>query len=207
MISDIKKIMNNYKPKMYGNRKESAVLIPLIKVDGEWHILYEVRSQLVSQAGDSSFPGGKVEPGETYEETAVRETMEELNIQRENIKVHGEMDYIIGQYMIIRCFVGEIVDLDISDIHPNEEVETIYSVPVNYFIENDPNYFSVRYNPRLDEEFEKSLGENEFERKLANHGDNIPVYEIKDHSLWGYTANMTARFIEILRSRLDLDEL
>ncbi len=50
---------------MYGNRKESAVLIPLIKVDGEWHILYEVRSQLVSQAGDSSFPGGKVEPGET----------------------------------------------------------------------------------------------------------------------------------------------
>ena len=137
----------------------------------------------------------------------MRETMEELNIQRENIKVHGEMDYIIGQYMIIRCFVGEIVDLDISDIHPNEEVEIIYSVPVNYFIENDPNYFSVRYNPRLDEKFEKSLGENEFERKLTNHGDKIPVYEIKDHSLWGYTANMTARFIEILRGGLDLDEL
>lgn len=199
MISDMKNIMKDYEPKIYGNRKESSVLIPLIQVDGEWHILYEVRSKLVSQAGDSSFPGGKVEPGETYEEAAVRETTEELNLKRENIKVHGEMDFIIGQYMIIRCFVGEITGVEISDIYPNEEVETIYSVPVQYFLDNDPTYFSVRYNPSLDKEFEKSLGENEFERKLSNHGDKIPVYEIKHHSLWGYTANLTSRFIDIIR--------
>lgn len=199
MISGMKKIMKNYEPKIYGNHKESSVLIPLIQVDGEWHILYEVRSKLVSQAGDSSFPGGKVEEGETYEEAAVRETMEELNIKRENIKVHGEMDFIIGKYMIIHSFVGEIVDLDISDIHPNEEVETIYTVPVKYFLENKPTYFSVHYNPRLDKEFEKSLGKNEFDRKLTNGKEEIPVYEIKHHSLWGYTANLTERFIDIIR--------
>lgn len=200
MISEIKNVMKNYEPKIYGNHKESSVLIPLVQVDGEWHILYEVRSQLVSQAGDSSFPGGKVEEGETYEEAAVRETMEELNLKRENIKVHGEMDFIIGQYMIIRCFVGELVDVDVSTIQPNEEVETVYSIPVQYFLENDPTYFSVHYNPKLDKEFEKSLGENEFDRKLTNNGHKIPVYEIEHHSLWGYTANLTERFINIIRA-------
>lgn len=201
MIANVKNIMKNYEPKIYGGRKESAVLIPLVQVAGEWHILYEVRSKLVSQAGDSSFPGGKVEPGETYEEAAVRETMEELNLSRDNIKVHGEMDFIIGQYMIIRCFVGELVNIDVSDIRPNEEVEQVYTVPVKYFMENDPKYFSVKYNPRVEEEFEKSLGENEFKRKLSNHGEKVPVYEIAHHSLWGYTANLTERFIEIIRDK------
>lgn len=201
-MDNIKNKMKDYKPQIYGGRKESAVLIPLIEVDGEWHILYEVRSKLVSQAGDSSFPGGKVEPGESYEEAAIRETMEELNLSRDHIKVYGEMDFIIGQFMIIRCFVGELVGINVSDIKPNEEVEQIYTVPLNYFIENDPNYFSVHYNPRLEQEFEKSLGENEFERKLRNHGEKIPVYEIKDHSLWGYTANLTERFVEIIRETI-----
>lgn len=199
MIKNVKKVMKNYEPQIVGKRKESSVLIPLVQVDDEWHILYEVRSKLVSQAGDSSFPGGKVEPGETYEEAAVRETMEELNLKREHIKVHGEMDFIIGQYMIIRCFVGELTGIEVTDINPNEEVEQVYTVPVKYFIENDPKYFSVHYKPRLEEEFEKSLGENEFERKLSHYGEKIPVYEIEHHSLWGYTANLTERFIELIR--------
>ena len=195
--------MKDYEPKIYGGRKESAVLIPLVQVDGEWHILYEVRSNLVSQAGDSSFPGGKVEPGETYEEAAIRETMEELNLNRDNIKVHGEMDFIIGQFMIIRCFVGELVGIEVSDIKPNEEVEQVYSIPVKYFMENDPKYYSVQFNPRLEEEFEKSLGENKFKFNLRNHGEKVPVYEIEHHSLWGYTANLTERFIEIIRDKIE----
>ena len=68
-------------------------------------------------------------------------------------------------------------------------------------MENDPKYFSVQYNPRVEEEFEKSLGENEFNRKLSNHGEKVPVYEIAHHSLWCYTANLTERFIEIIRDK------
>lgn len=199
MITELQKTLETYEPKIYGKRKRSAVLLPLIQVDDEWHILYEVRSELVSQAGDSSFPGGKVEKGETYEEAAVRETMEELNLERENIKVYGEIDFIISQYLIIRCFVGEIVGIEAKDISPNEEVEEIYTVPVDYFLKNKPLYFSVNFNPTLDDKFVEGLGENEFEFKLSNHGERIPVYEIETHSLWGYTANLTDRFIEILK--------
>lgn len=199
MNKKMKDIIKNYEPQVYGGRKESAVLLPLIKVDNEWHILFEVRSQLVSQAGDSSFPGGKVEAGETYEEAAVRETMEELNIERENILVHGEIDYIFSQHLIIRCFVGELVGIETADISPNEEVEEIYTVPVKYFMNNPPQYFTVHFNPVLDEEFLLSQGKEEFEYEFRDHTDKIPVYEIEKHSLWGYTANLTERFIEIIK--------
>ena len=61
MLDQIKESIKNYDATIYGERKKSAVLLPLIEVDGEVHVLYEVRSQHVSQAGDSSFPGGRVE--------------------------------------------------------------------------------------------------------------------------------------------------
>lgn len=201
MNPDYKEIIKNYEPQVYGGRKESAVLLPLIKVNDEWHILYEVRSQLVSQAGDSSFPGGKVEEGETFEEAAIRETMEELNIKRENIVVHGEIDYIFSQQLIIRCFVGELIDIDVEDIAPNEEVEEIYTVPVKYFIHHPPKYYTIRFNPVLDEKFILSQGKEEFEYEFRNHTDKVPVYEIEKHSLWGYTANLTERFIEIIEEK------
>ena len=113
-------------------------------------------------------------------EAAVRETMEELNLDRDHIVVHGEMDFIISQYLIIRCFVGEIVGIEAKDISPNEEVETIYTVPVRFFLENQPKFFSVNYNPTLDEEFVQSLGENEFEHKLyrkKNSGSSLKKYQ------------------------------
>lgn len=205
MDPDYKEMIKKYKPQVYGGRKESAVLLPLIKVDDEWHILYEVRSDLVSQAGDSSFPGGRVEKNENFEEAAIRETMEELNIARENIKVLGEMDYIISKNLIIRCFVGELIGLEVSDISPNQEVEQVYTVPVEFLITNPPQYFTVNFNPALDEEFLRSLGKEEFEYEFREHTDKVPVYEVEKHSLWGYTANLTERFIEIIQGE-DLEE-
>lgn len=198
MIENIKQVIKEYEPKIYGNHKESAVLLPLILVEDEWHVLYEVRSEIVSQAGDSSFPGGRVEAGETYEEAAVRETMEELNIDTENIVVHGEIDYIASDNIIIHCFVGELIHLDVEDIRPNEEVEKIYTVPLNYLLENDPSYFSVKFNPMLEREFVENQ-EDEYEYKFNNHSQKIPYYKVDNHSLWGFTANLTQRFIEIIR--------
>jgi 8-oxo-dGTP pyrophosphatase MutT (NUDIX family) len=205
MIEDIKQVIKEYQPKIYGNHKKSAVLLPLIQVEEEWHVLYEVRSEIVSQAGDSSFPGGRVEDGETYEEAAVRETTEELNIAAENIKVHGEIDYIASDNLIIHCFVGELIHLDIEDIHPNEEVEKIYTVPLDYLLRNEPNYFSVQFNPILEQEFVENQEENEYEYTFNNHQQKIPYYKVENHSLWGFTANLTQRFIEIIKS--DMDEI
>ncbi|ABF36910.1 hypothetical protein MGAS2096_Spy1858 [Streptococcus pyogenes MGAS2096] len=39
--------------------KRYAVFLPLILVNDDWHVLYEVRSQHISQPGEVSFPGDK----------------------------------------------------------------------------------------------------------------------------------------------------
>lgn len=199
MLSNIKETIQNYEPKIYGNRRESAVLLPLIKRNGEWHILYEVRSQVVSQAGDSSFPGGSVEDGETFKEAAIRETMEELNLHENNIQMIGEIDYIVNNRMTIYCFVGELVDVAFEDIKPNLEVEQIYTIPVKYLLENEPSYFEVSFDPIFDEQFLKDQENKLAPFQLIEYTDRIPYYEIKNHRLWGYTANLTDRFIRIIR--------
>lgn len=204
MLDKIKRIIENYEPQIYGEQKNAAVLLPLIQVDDEWHILYEVRSKIVSQSGDSSFPGGRVEAGETFKEAAIRETMEELNLKRNNIHVFGEIDYIVSQHVTIRCFVGELVDVKVSEIEPNVEVERIYTVPLSYFLNTEPAYFSVNYDPIFDENFLKEQEDGESKYELTNFDHHIPYYDIDDHLLWGFTANLTSRFIEIIRKEISI---
>lgn len=203
MNHKIKQKVKAYEPQIFGKQERSAVLLPLIQVENEWHVLYEVRSQVVSQAGDSSFPGGRVENDETYEEAAIRETMEELNLKRENITVYGEIDYIVSERMIIHCFVGELKDVDIEAIEPNVEVEKVYTVSLKYLLENEPKYFAVHFNPTLEEDFIKNQADYEHEYKFENSQQRIPYYAIADHSLWGFTANLTERFIEIITEKTE----
>lgn len=202
MLQKIRTSIQNYKPKVYGNISESSVLLPLIKRNGELHILYEVRSQSVSQAGDSSFPGGRVEMGETFEEAAIRETMEELNLHKANIKIIGEIDYIVNNRMAIYCFVGELIDIKFEDIQPNIEVEQIYTIPVKYLLENDPSYFEIGFDPVFDKQFLEDSESDFSSFEFSEHRECIPYYEIEGHRLWGYTANLTDRFIKIIGKQI-----
>ena len=65
---------------------QSAVLIPFVQVDGEWHILFEVRSLTMrKQPGDISFPGGRIDPTDASPmAAAIRETTEELGVESRN---------------------------------------------------------------------------------------------------------------------------
>ena len=67
--------LKHHIPKRIGEEKETsfAVLIPLIKKEDGYHVLFEVRAKhLNKQPGEVCFPGGKVEPGESTYEAAVR---------------------------------------------------------------------------------------------------------------------------------------
>ncbi|MEF1862735.1 CoA pyrophosphatase, partial [Neisseria gonorrhoeae] len=78
------------------NMKRASVLIPIIEINNTHYILFEVRSKnLKHQPSEISFPGGKIESGETPYEAVIRETCEELGTFSDNIEVISSLDLLI----------------------------------------------------------------------------------------------------------------
>lgn len=72
-LKDIEYLMEGRKPGAIGQRKDCAVLIPLVERADGLHFLFEQRSaQMKTQPGDVCFPGGRMEKGETPVACALR---------------------------------------------------------------------------------------------------------------------------------------
>lgn len=181
---------------------EFAVLIPLINNKGQWELIYELRAMdMKSQPGEVSFPGGRLEKGETFREAAIRETIEELNIKEENIDIIGELDYLISHANLkIHCFLGTISGVDVDKIEPNpSEVDHLFTVPLNYYLNTEPKGYDLEMQTKYSEEFPYNLipgGKNYNFRKSER---KIYFYQYNDYTIWGYTATMTKHLTEIIK--------
>jgi 8-oxo-dGTP pyrophosphatase MutT (NUDIX family) len=72
--------------------RPAAVLVPLILDDAAPAVLLTRRAaHLSSHAGQVSFPGGRIEPGETPEQAALREAEEEVGLDRAWPELAGRM--------------------------------------------------------------------------------------------------------------------
>src|SRR5690554_1038268 len=119
----------------------SSVLIPIIEINNKPHLLFEVRSHLLkSQPGEICFPGGKVDTNETLRQSAVRETIEELNIKAENIEIIGNLDPIVTTFnMIVHPFCAILHNIKLEDINYSvDEVDSIFTVPLEKLILQKP---------------------------------------------------------------------
>lgn len=199
MIDHIKKIIEQYHPTPLGQQKKYAVLIPLVEVDNEWHILYEVRSEHIPQPGEVSFPGGRVENNESFQEAAIRETSEELQIDKDKIVVIGEIDYIVNPQTTIHCFVGQLLVNHWQDIQPNEEVARLFTIPIKRILEEDPKYYQLKSKVQTNSDFPFDRLRNGNKYQFHSQSRRIPFYDINHENLWGFTAQLTHRFSEILK--------
>ena len=89
----------------------ASVLLLLYPKDGEYCILLNKRSEQVEHhKGEISFPGGARDPEDRDSlETALRETEEEMGINRDDITVLGEMDEASTRSQFrVQVFVGTI---------------------------------------------------------------------------------------------------
>ena len=177
----------------------TAVLIPLVEKDGQLQVLFEVRSADIEQGGEVSFPGGHVEPGEQARDSARREVCEELLLRPEQVEILAPMHRMTDRgRLIIDSFVGILHDYEGS--FSVEEVERVFTVPLDWLLENPPEIYRS--------ELEFQLGED-FPYELIPGGRNYPFfrplrrfffYRREEAVIWGMTADLLYHFIEVLKS-------
>jgi 8-oxo-dGTP pyrophosphatase MutT (NUDIX family) len=75
-------------------RVPAAVLVPVYEDGGGYHIVFIRRTQMVkTHKGQISFPGGARESCDrTLQDTAIRESAEEIGLQPDDVEVLGELD-------------------------------------------------------------------------------------------------------------------
>ncbi len=180
----------------------SAVLIPLIKLDGEYFILFQKRAAHIRQGGDICFPGGRYEKeDDSFMETALRETYEELGIKKKYIKVLGQLDtYVAPIGAVIEPYVALIKKKALKKmVIDTNEVEKTLLIPIRFFKENEPEVYNLKYEVHpytINEDGEKEvhfpveeLGLPENYQKPWGHKQyKVWVYKYKDEIIWGLTA-------------------
>lgn len=116
---------------------EAAVLVPLVSRGEDPNVLFTQRTaHLADHAGQISFPGGRVEKADaTRDDTALRETEEEIGLHRRYVQVLGRLpDYEIPSGFRITPVVGWIeapFDLALDPF----EVEGVFEAPLAYFLD------------------------------------------------------------------------
>lgn len=200
-INKLAMAVQNRTPKPMDVKGKFAVLIPLINRNGEWEIIYELRSKNIAQPGEVSFPGGKVEHGESFKQTAIRETLEELRIDRENINLLGELDFLVSYAnFTIHCFLGIIMDVEFESISPSpDEVDKIFTVPLSFFVENEPLVHELSLRTEYNESFPYHLIPNGKNYNFRIGTNKVLFYNYGEYTIWGYTARMTKQLAEIAR--------
>ena len=180
-------------PRLEGYGAPSAVLVPLMEVQGELCMLLTQRAlHMKHQPGDFCFPGGHHEPGETPEQTALRETREEIGVPSCCIDLWGPSDVVISPFgAYIRPYVGYIHGFSLAQFRLNrDEVEKVLPVPLQFFFDTEPRLSIVPLEPKFPPDFPFHLiqGGESYQWGNASMKDWFYIY---DHNvIWGITARI-----------------
>jgi len=116
----------------------AAVLVPIIVHESGPTVLLTRRADhLNSHSGQVAFPGGKVEPGETPVEAALREAEEEVGLDRGFVDVAGFIDpYETGTGFRILPVIAFVRPGFTLTADPGEVAE-IFEVPLSFLLNKD----------------------------------------------------------------------
>lgn len=150
--------------------RPAAVLAAITERERPGVLLIHRPSNMRAHPGQVAFPGGKIDPGESPVEAALREAHEELGIHPDNVRLIGESDiYFTGSGFEITPVIG-IVPPDL-ELDPNPgEVAQWFEAPLDFVL--DPaNQREVPY---------------EYEGQPTTYWD----IQWEQHRIWGVTAGL-----------------
>jgi 8-oxo-dGTP pyrophosphatase MutT (NUDIX family) len=156
----------------------SAVLVPVLSVEGKDHLLFTRRTQTVEHhKGQISFPGGRLDDGESLADCALRETHEEVGVPAAAVRLLGALDDIwTPTGYVVTPFVGLVPypwDFRLSAA----EIEQLLIVPVSDLL--DP---SIYEETQIDYQDRSAI---------------VPYYHWGEHTIWGATGRIVRQFLAL----------
>lgn len=164
--------------------REAAVLVPFLRIEEAWHILYIRRASFEGDrhSGQVAFAGGKREADDqNLQITALREAEEEIGIAPEDVNILGRLNHhhTVSEFLVTP-YVGEMCwpySLTLDDV----EVARAFTMPLSWLAQ-----------------------ESNYRTEARRHPDSqrswpVVYYNYYDgEQLWGATARMTLSLIEVL---------
>lgn len=166
-------------PPDWGVLRDAAVLVPLVDRDEPTVIFTQRTANLTAHAGQISFPGGRMEPTDSSpEDTALRETEEEIGLVRSRIEILGRLDtYLTRTGFRVTPVVGLVKPPFTLTPDPTEVAE-IFEVPLSFIL--DPE------NPRR------------HSREFLGKERYFYVFPYEQRYIWGATAGMLVNLRDVL---------
>lgn len=168
----------------------AAVIAALYDDGGEAHVVLTRRSQMLrAHAGEVSFPGGRVEPGDAdLVATALREAEEEVGLDPRAVDVVGELDHLatVTSGSFIVPWVGAL-DRRPSLVPTSAEVDAVLEVPLS-----------------------ELMAPGVFREELWTLGDvrrPIVFFDLEGDTVWGATAAMLRQLLGIATGTLGRGDL
>ena len=163
-------------------QRRAAVIMPLV-YRGGWQVILTQRPETMPQhPGQISFPGGKVETGETARFAALREMEEEIGIAPGSVTLLGRLrSFDAVSEFRVTPYVG-IIDPKAEIMPDPHEVADVFETPFDFLINPD----------------------NHVARDVVFDGRNHRLWDMPYtgpdgvfRNIWGMTAMMMFRLYEL----------
>jgi len=158
--------------------------VPIIAHPGRLTVLFTQRTaHLKAHSGQVSFPGGRAEPGDASpEETALRESEEEIGLARRRVEVLARLpEYFTRTGFRVTPVVG-LVQPPLELAPDPGEVESVFEVPLAFLLD-------ARNHQRHTRELQgRSVGFYAMPYRSAEG----------ERYIWGATAGMIVNLYQVL---------